>query len=98
MMSPSRFALPIAIAIAIAAAGPTLAQTAAPSPRETCRSSALSLCPTEAMSGDMPGVRACLMKNLAKATPECQAAVKAVQAKMAAAKAASAQPAAPAGH
>ncbi len=96
MPSLSRFLS--ALALAAAVASPGLAQTPAQSPREACRSSAISLCPTEAMSGDIPGVRACLMKNLAKATPECQAAVKAVQAKMAAAKAASAQPAALAGH
>ena len=98
MPSLSRFVSSLALATMIAS--PVLAQTPAQSPREACRSSAISLCPTEAMSGDMPGVRACLMKNIAKASPECQAAVKAAQAKMAAAKTASSQPtAAPlAGH
>jgi hypothetical protein len=40
-------------------------------------SSIMSLCSAEAMSGDRPAVRACLIKNLDKTTPECQAAVKA---------------------
>lgn len=96
MTFPTRLLATFALAATIAS--PALAQTPAQSPREACRSSAISLCPTEAMSGDMPGVRACLMKNIAKASPECQAAVKAAQAKMAAAKAAAAQPSAPAGH
>lgn len=56
------------------------AQTAPPaaqaSVREACMSSIMSLCSTEAMSGDRPAVRACLIKNLDKTTPECQAAVK----------------------
>ena len=45
--------------------------------REACMSSIMSLCSAEAMSGDRPAVRACLIKNLDKTSPECQAAVKA---------------------
>ncbi len=86
----SRLALPLALA---AAAGPALAQTtAAPSPRQACMSSVMTLCPTEAAARDRDAVRACLLKNLSKASPECQDAVKAAQAKMAA-KAAAQPPA-----
>ena len=45
--------------------------------RAACMSSIMSLCSAEAMSGDRPAVRACLIKNLDKTAPECQAAVKA---------------------
>jgi hypothetical protein len=79
----SRFALPLALVIA--ASAPALAQTPnAPSPRQACMSSVITLCPTEAAARDRDAVRACLIKNLTKATPECQAAVKAAQAKAAA--------------
>lgn len=58
------------------------AQTAAPpSPRQACRSSAESLCPAEVKVRDRAGVRACLIKNFDKVTPECQTAMKAAQAR-----------------
>jgi len=59
----------------VAAQAPTPAAQA--SVREACMSSIMSLCSTEAMSGDRAAVRACLIKNLDKTTPECQSAVKA---------------------
>jgi hypothetical protein len=64
------------------AAGAAGAQTAAPpTPRQACRSSAESLCPVEVKARDRAGVRACLIKNFDKVAPECQAAMKAVQAR-----------------
>ena len=74
--------------LALSAAAQVLAQTPPPSTstREACRSSAMSLCRTEALSGDRAGVRACLINNFDKVTPECQAAMKAAQAKAMAAK------------
>ncbi len=59
------------------------AQTAPEAAREACRSSAISLCPSEAMSGDRARVRACLVRNIAKAAPQCQAAVNAARARAA---------------
>ena len=85
-MTP-RFLVAIASLSALGWAGLALAQTPAPPPaappaaqasvREACMSSIMSLCSAEAMSGDRPAVRACLIKNLDKTSPECQAAVKA---------------------
>jgi hypothetical protein len=75
----SRAAPAIMLFLAAGAAG---AQTATPpSPRQACRSSAESLCPTEAKARDRTAIRACLIKNFDKVTPECQAAMKAVQAR-----------------
>ena len=48
--------------------------------REACMSSIQTLCPTEVAAMDRPAIRACLIKNIDKATPECQAAVKAAKA------------------
>jgi hypothetical protein len=73
-VSGSVFALAI-----VTAAG---AQSPPPaSPRVACRPSAMSLCRTEALAGDRAGVRACLIKNFDKLTPDCQAAMKAAQAR-----------------
>lgn len=68
----------IILFLAASAAG---AQTAPPPPRVACKPSALSLCPSEAKAGDRAGVRACLIKNFDKVTPECQAAMKAARAR-----------------
>ena len=65
------------LALIVAASGVS-AQTAPPSAREACRSSAISLCGTEIASQDRAAVRACLIKNFAKASPECQTAMKAM--------------------
>jgi hypothetical protein len=45
--------------------------------RKACMSSIMNLCSAEAMSGDRPATRACLIRNLDKTNPECQVAVKA---------------------
>jgi hypothetical protein len=75
-----------------ALAGSTQAQpapTPAPTPamshvREACMSSMQTLCPTEVAAMDRAAVRACLIKNIDKATPACQTAVKDAQAARAA--------------
>jgi len=59
--------------------------------REACMTSIQTLCPTEVAAMDRTAIRACLIANIAKATAECQAAVKAAQA----ARAAPATPATP---
>ncbi len=65
--------------LALSTAVQVLAQTPPPSTRQACRSSAMTLCRTEALSGDRAAVRACMIKNFDKATAECQAAMKAAQ-------------------
>lgn len=70
-------------AIIIAGAFGAQAQTVPESAREACRASAISLCRTEALSGDRAGVRACLIRNFSKVSPDCQAAMKAAQARAA---------------
>ena len=67
--------------ILLLAAGVAGAQTPPPSPRQACRSSAMSLCRSEALRRDRDAVRACLIKNFDKVAPECQAAMKAAQAR-----------------
>jgi len=66
--------------IVAAAGGPAGAQAALQSARTACRPSALALCHAEVKSGDRVAVRACLIKNFDKVSPDCQAAMKAVQA------------------
>jgi hypothetical protein len=75
------------LAIATFSASVALAQTTeAPSPaRQACRSSAMELCRTEALSGDRAAVRACLIKNFDKVSPECQTAMKAMRSQIQAA-------------
>ena len=63
--------------MAAAQTPPPVSPEAMASVRAACMSSIMSLCSAEAMSGDRPAVRACLIKNLDKTAPECQAAVKA---------------------
>jgi hypothetical protein len=70
-----------ALVVALAAATAAGAQSAPQPPRVACRTSAMSLCSSEAKARDRVGVRACLIKNFDKLTPECQAAMKAVQAR-----------------
>ena len=48
-----------------------------PEARRACISSVFKLCPLAAVAGDHDGAKACLLKRLEKATPECQAAVRA---------------------
>ena len=51
-----------------------------PEARKACVSSVFRLCPLAALAGDHDGAKACLLKRLEQATPECQAAVKATLA------------------
>ena len=59
---------------------PANAQTQAPSARDACRASVFSLCPWEAATMNRKAAKTCLMKNLARASPECQAAIAARKA------------------
>jgi hypothetical protein len=51
-----------------------------PEARKACISSVFKLCPLAALAGDHDSAKACLLKRLEKATPECQAAVRATLA------------------
>lgn len=76
----------VAIVLAALAAAWSTAAAAAPSDqavaaaRAACRSSAQKLCALQIAMRDRPGVRACLVKNIDKVTPDCQASLKALQA------------------
>jgi hypothetical protein len=78
MLRPSTVSIAILV---LAAAGAAWAQDPPPSPRQACRASAISLCPKEVAARDRDAARACLIKNFDKVSPECQAAMKAVQAR-----------------
>ena len=78
---PSRASLAAPAIVLLIAAGAAGAQTAPASPRQACRSSATSLCRAEVESRDRAAIRACLIKNFDKVTPECQTAMKAAQAR-----------------
>ena len=45
--------------------------------RAVCTNSAMTVCWVQAISGDRAAVRTCMIKNLAKLSPECQAVVRA---------------------
>jgi len=77
----SRASLAVSAFILLIAAGAAGAQTEPQPARVACRSSALSLCRSEAMARDRDAVRACLIKNFDKLSPECQASMKAAQAR-----------------
>ena len=68
--------------LSIAAAVEAGAQPTPPSARQACRSSAMSLCRTEVRAGDRSSIKACLIRNFDQVTPDCQTAMKAMQAKM----------------
>jgi hypothetical protein len=78
----SRFTTCVAVlsVAAVSAASGAIAQ-GAPSAREACRTSVMTLCPDEVKAMDRPAIRACLIKNFDKATPDCQAAMKAMASK-----------------
>lgn len=77
-----RAAAGLAATIVIAAAGTALAQAPPTQPaRVACRTSAMTLCRDQVRARDRAGVRACLIKSFDKVTPECQAAMKAAQAR-----------------
>ncbi len=69
---------------ALSLAGAAAAQGAS-DPRIACRSSVMTLCPEEMKTMDRSAIKACLIRNVDKATPECQAALKAAAAAKAAA-------------
>jgi hypothetical protein len=77
----SRVSLAVPAFILLIAAGAAATQTEPQPPRVACRSSALSLCRSEAMSRDRAAVRACLIRNFDKLSPECQTSMKAAQAR-----------------
>jgi hypothetical protein len=81
-MRSRRFLAAPAIVFVLAVASAAAAQSPPASPRVACKSSVDTLCHDEAAANDRAAVRACLVKNFDKATPECQAAMKAMQAKM----------------
>jgi hypothetical protein len=65
-------AIALAFAVALVSAA---AWADPPSPQQACQSSARQLCPKEVAAMDRQAAKACLLKNLAKATPECRAAI-----------------------
>jgi hypothetical protein len=69
------------LGLVLALGGAAGAQTAPPDARMACRPSAMALCHDAAAAGDRAAVRACLIKNFDKVSPDCQAAMKAVQAR-----------------
>ena len=80
MSYPIRIAA-LSAACLLSVAGAAGAQPAPnPAVREACKTSIQTLCPTELAAMDRPAIRACLIRNITKATPECQAAVKTAQA------------------
>jgi hypothetical protein len=68
------------LALAASVAGAQTAPVPAPSPRQACMSSIKTLCQPELTAHDRAAVKACLIKNFDKTSPECQAAMKAAQA------------------
>jgi hypothetical protein len=59
----------------LAAVAPSWAETAAD--RAACTPSVLQLCPRAALSFDRRAALACLVANLSRASPQCQAVVRA---------------------
>jgi hypothetical protein len=78
---PHRLVPALSALVVVVGASAALAQAAPPPARQACRAAALSLCADQVSHNDRPGVRACLIRNFDKVTPECQAAMKAVQAR-----------------
>ena len=74
----SSFAGLFASLVAVLAAGGANAQSDAI--RAACQSSVHALCPKEVAAFDRTAARACLIKNIAKATPACRDAVAAYKA------------------
>jgi hypothetical protein len=65
----------IAAVLVFGAASDAAAESAAA--RAACVGSVFHLCPAAAAVGDREGAKSCLLKNLARASPRCQAAVRA---------------------
>jgi hypothetical protein len=74
----SVFAALLATAVAGFAGGAANAQSDAV--RAACQPSVHALCPKEVAAMDRTAARACLIKNIAKATPGCRDAVAAYKA------------------
>jgi hypothetical protein len=77
-----RSSIPVLFA-ALAVTALSGAALAQPTPSEACRTSALTLCPTEVVARDRPAVRACLVQNWDKVAPDCKAAILAARARAA---------------
>jgi hypothetical protein len=71
----TRCALAAASLFGLGAFGPVSESSAA---RTACTPSVLRLCPDAALTGDREGAKRCLLKNLQRASTQCQAAVKAI--------------------
>ena len=78
VLQRSFFVLALASLIASASLGGATAQTEAV--REACQTSVHLLCPKEVAAMDRTAARACLIRNIAKATPACRDAVQAYKA------------------
>ena len=60
---------------ALFAAGGAIAQDGPNPVREACMPSIMTHCRDEAFARDRPAVRACLIKNFEKLSPDCQKAI-----------------------
>jgi hypothetical protein len=67
----------LAIAMLISLGGACAARAETAAARAACTPSVLRLCPTEALTGDREGAKACLIRNLTRASPTCRAFVRA---------------------
>lgn len=72
------FALMLALLLAGVSLVPANAQLDAV--RAACQASVHALCPSEVAAMDRKAARACLIRNIASATPACRAAVQAYKA------------------
>ena len=80
-MDEARLARSAGLALALLVAAGSVGHAGEPpEARRACISSVFRLCPIAALKGDHEGAKACLLKNLEKATLQCQVAVRAVLA------------------
>ena len=79
----ARCVLALASLIGLSAFGPASEPAGA---RTACIPSVLRLCPDAALTGNREDAKRCLLKNLQKASPQCQAALKAIPDAKAAAR------------
>jgi hypothetical protein len=68
-------AVRLMLAAALIGAFATTAAAESATARNACIPSVFRLCPTAALTGNREAAKACLLKNLALASPQCQAAV-----------------------
>ena len=71
-----RVRLPLALTVLFALAGASYAGEP-PGARSACVSSVFKLCPVAALTGNHDAAKACLLKKVDQASPQCQAALKA---------------------